>query len=67
MLKPKCAEGHAVAGRKPKLTPEQIEQARFLKANRYSYLEIGQRMGVSHTTIRKALLGLLVDRSRPEL
>ncbi len=43
--------------RKPRksLTPEQIEQARFLKANRYGYAEIAARFDVSHTTVMNAL------------
>ncbi len=67
MLKAKCADGHAVAGRKPKLTAQQADQVFELKSLGYSYRAIGAELGVSYATVSRVLKEQLVDRSRPDL
>ncbi|MEO3939749.1 hypothetical protein V3C41_01540 [Paenarthrobacter nicotinovorans] len=42
-------------GRPSKMTPDRLEQARHMRADRISYRRIGQALGVSEITIRRAL------------
>ena len=42
-------------GRPSKMTPDRLEQARNMRAERISYRRIGQALGVSEITIRRAL------------
>jgi DNA invertase Pin-like site-specific DNA recombinase len=58
MIASRTSEGRARAmangvrfGRKPKLTPHQIVQARLMLAEGRSQSEIGELLGVSHQTI----------------
>uniref|UniRef100_UPI003F4998BE recombinase family protein n=1 Tax=Paenarthrobacter ureafaciens TaxID=37931 RepID=UPI003F4998BE len=42
-------------GRPSKMTPDRLEQAHLMRAERISYRRIGQALGVSEITIRRAL------------
>jgi len=42
-------------GRPSKMTPDRLEQARRMRTERISYRRIGQALGVSEITIRRAL------------
>jgi DNA invertase Pin-like site-specific DNA recombinase len=42
-------------GRPSKMTPDRLEQARHMRAEQASYRRIGQALGVSEITIRRAL------------
>ncbi|MEQ4568466.1 recombinase family protein [Paenarthrobacter sp. CAP02] len=42
-------------GRPSKMTPDRLEQAHHMRAERISYRRIGQALGVSEITIRRAL------------
>lgn len=52
-----------IGGRPTKMTPDRLEQARRMRAEEISYRRIGEALGVSEITIRRALS--TISRERP--
>lgn len=56
--------GIVVGGRPKALNEEQISQTKTLRASGATWYEIGIRLGVSHTTARRAVVGDNRDRMK---
>ncbi len=55
---------NAIRGRKPSMTESEIEIARVMKSQGYSYADIEKRIGRSRSAIQRTLKGELVKRPK---